>query len=72
MILTDATLLAEIEAFIEEHEIKPSRFGLDAMGDGALVFQLRTGRRSLRLKSAERVLAHISQKRSELSLTTKA
>jgi len=54
-IITDATLIEKIEAFISEHEIKPSRFGLAAMGDGALLPQLKAGR-SLSLKNAERVL----------------
>lgn len=54
-IITDKLLLSQIEAFIETHGIAPSRFGLDAMGDGALIPQLRAGR-SLSLKNAERVL----------------
>lgn len=54
-LLTDAKLLTQIEAFINQHDIAPSRFGLDAMGDGALIPQLRNGR-SLTLKNAERVL----------------
>jgi hypothetical protein len=53
--LTDAQLLVRIDAFLAQTEMKPSRFGLDAMGDGALVSQLRAGR-SLSLRNAERVV----------------
>lgn len=54
-IITDAALLEQIEAFIAEHDMRPSRFGLEAMGDGALIPQLKAGR-SLSLRNAERVL----------------
>lgn len=53
--VTDEKLLEKIEAFIAANDIKPSRFGLDAMGDGALIPQLRAGR-SLSLRNAEKVL----------------
>lgn len=54
-LLTDHALLEKIEQFIAKHEMRPSRFGLDAMGDGALIPQLRAGR-SLSLRNAERVI----------------
>ena len=38
-------LLDEIEAFIGTHEIAPTRFGEDALGDRHFVRQLRDGRR---------------------------
>jgi len=53
--MTDQTLLRDIEAFLRDHQMSPSRFGLEAMGDGALVAQLRAGR-SLSLRNAERVV----------------
>lgn len=53
-IITDAELLEQIERFIAKHEMKPSRFGLEAMGDGALIPQLKDGR-SLSLRNAQRV-----------------
>ena len=39
------TLLAEIEAFLVTHDMAPTRFGHEALGDRHLVFQLRRGRR---------------------------
>lgn len=65
---TDDTLLQEIEGFLRETEMKPSTFGLSAMNDGALVGQLRTGRRSLTLKSATRVLSFIAANRPTKSV----
>lgn len=58
-IITDAELLEQIEQFLKKTEMAPSRFGLDAMGDGALVPQLKAGR-SLSLKNAERVARFMS------------
>lgn len=54
-IITDAQLLERIEAFLVKHAMSPSKFGREAMGDPALVFQLRDAKRSLSLKSAARV-----------------
>lgn len=53
-IISDRDLLEQIEGFIEKHGIAPSRFGLEAMGDGALIPQLREGR-SLSLRNARRI-----------------
>lgn len=39
------TLLDDIEAFLETHEMSPTRFGDDALGDRHFVKQLRQGRR---------------------------
>lgn len=58
--MTDATLLEQIEGFILQHQMPPSRFGLDALGDGALITQLRAGR-SLTLRNAERVSRFIAE-----------
>jgi hypothetical protein len=55
---TDTHLLARIEKFIERHDIPPSRFGREAMGDGALIPQLKEGR-SLSLRNADRVLRYM-------------
>jgi hypothetical protein len=60
----EQSLLAEVEAFLAETNIAPSRFGLDAMGDGALVKQLRQGERSLTLKNADKVLSYIRHYRA--------
>lgn len=66
MLMTDDTLLAEIDAFLARTNMKPTRFGIDTLGDGGLVSGLRTGR-SLTLKSANRVLAFMSEYRAEQS-----
>lgn len=55
-IISDAQLLAHIEAFLKRHTMSPSKFGRDAMSDPALVFQLRDGKRSLSLKNAEKII----------------
>lgn len=39
------TLLADIEAFLATHQMAPSRFGFDALGDRHFVRNLREGRR---------------------------
>lgn len=57
--LTDTELLAKIDEFLTAQDMKPSRFGLEAMGDGALIPQLRAGR-SLTLKNAARVMDFMS------------
>ena len=40
------TLLAEIEAFLENHDLSAARFGREALGDKHFVYQLREGRRT--------------------------
>jgi hypothetical protein len=57
---TDAVLLEQIEQFLTKTKMKPSRLGLEAIADGALVFQLREGRRSLTLKSAEKIVNYMT------------
>lgn len=39
-----STLLADIEAFIQTHGLKETRFGAEALNDKHLVRQLRKGR----------------------------
>lgn len=64
-IITDAQLLDRIEAFLKIHDMSPSRFGREAMADGALVFQLRDGKRSLSLRNAEKIVAYMNGYRAE-------
>ena len=59
-IITDAQLLEKVEAFLKLHDMAPTRFGREAMGDGALVFQLREGRRSLSLRNAEKLATYMA------------
>lgn len=63
-ITTDAQLLELIDAFLAQTNMPPTRFGREAMGDGALVAQLRAGR-SLSLKNAEKVVAYMEANRPE-------
>lgn len=58
VMLTDATLLSRVEAYLKATGVRPSRFGLEVMGDGGLVTQLRAGR-SLSLKNAVKVVTYI-------------
>lgn len=64
---SDQCLLTQVEQFLAETGMKPSRLGLDALGDGAVVFQLRDKRRSLTLKSAQRLLNFMARHRAEAS-----
>lgn len=63
----EKSLLNAVEEFLSETKMKPSRFGLEAMDDGALVRQLRAGERSLTLKNADRVLEYIRVYRTSAS-----
>lgn len=60
-LLTDKALLDMIETFLVQHDMKPTRFGVLAMNDGSLVFQLREGKRSLSLRNAERVVRFMDE-----------
>jgi hypothetical protein len=40
-----STLLTDIEAFLKTHDMAPTKFGDDGMGDRHFVRQLRAGRR---------------------------
>ena len=42
---TSSDFLAQIETFLEKHDIAPSTFGKTLMGDPTFVFHLREGRR---------------------------
>lgn len=53
-IMSRDQLLAEIEAFLVRHNMRPTRFGLKAMNDGKFVFMLREGV-DIRLSSVDRV-----------------
>lgn len=49
-------LLAEIEAFLAEHEMAPTTFGLHAASDAKLVANLRNGA-DVRTRTADRIRA---------------
>src|SRR5689334_14665081 len=54
-------LLAEIEAFLADSGLTPTKFGLAAVNDGHLVANLRRGH-SVTLKTADRVRAFMRQR----------
>jgi hypothetical protein len=55
---TNDELLAAIEAFLKRSGMKPTRFGLEAVGEGNFVNSLRGGR-SVTLTLANRVVSFI-------------
>jgi hypothetical protein len=66
-IMTDEELIARIEAFIERTDgMTPTRFGLDAVGEGGFINRLKAGR-SVSLKLANRVLAFMAQREAEIA-----
>lgn len=64
MLMTDEHLLSEIEAFLNRTGMKPTRFGIEVLGDGGLVKGLREGR-SLTLRSAEQVVSFMAEYRPD-------
>jgi phosphopantothenoylcysteine decarboxylase/phosphopantothenate--cysteine ligase len=60
---TGRELLGEIEGFLAQFGITPSKFGVTAVNDGHLVAKLRRGS-SVTLKTADRVRAYIASQRS--------
>lgn len=53
-------LLYEINRFLRSSEMRPTRFGIEAVNDPRFVFDLRNGRET-RPKTALRVRAYIEQ-----------
>jgi hypothetical protein len=51
-------LLREVEKFLRQNEMAPTRFGREAVGDPRFVFDLRNGR-DPRPRTVERVLAYL-------------
>lgn len=55
----------QVEVFLGESGMAPTRFGRDAVGDPNFVFQIRAGR-APGLRLAERALAFIAARRASL------
>lgn len=53
---SDADILTRIETFCRENDVPATTFGRKAIGDGNLVADLRAGKRSLTLKTANRIV----------------
>lgn len=56
---SDADILDRIEKFCTEQDFPTTTFGRKAIGDGNLVSELRAGRRSLTLKTANKIVSFI-------------
>ena len=63
MSATARELLGEIEAFLAQFGVTPSKFGVAAVNDGHLVAKLRKGN-SVTLKTADRVRAYMASQRN--------
>jgi hypothetical protein len=48
-------LLIEVEKALKKTGMSPTRFGRDAVSDPSFVFDLREGKRDLRLSTVQRV-----------------
>ncbi|MFZ3484183.1 hypothetical protein [Sphingomonas sp. 3-13AW] len=57
---SDADILARIEQFCRDKEVPTTTFGRRAIGDGNLVSELRAGKRSLTLKTANRIISFMA------------
>lgn len=44
-------LIAKIDAFLERHRMEPTTFGVKAVNDGHLYFDLQKGKRKFRRKT---------------------
>lgn len=58
---SDADILTRIEQFCREKEMSTTTFGRRAIGDGNLVSDLRVGKRSLTLKTANRIISFMAE-----------
>src|SRR5438552_11148816 len=61
---TTHALLTEIEDFLAESGVSPTKFGLAAVNDGHLIKNLRGGA-SVTLKTADKVRAYMLAQRSQ-------
>jgi len=52
-------LLAEIEAYLVEHDMSPTQFGLLSINDGHLVHQLRAKKLDIRASKINRIRAYM-------------
>src|SRR2546423_15608199 len=60
---TTHALLTEIEGFLAESGVSPTKFGLAAVNDGHLIKNLRGGA-SVTLKTVDKVRAYMANQRS--------
>lgn len=58
-------LLAEIDAFLEKHDMRETTFGIKAVNDPALVSDMRYHGRSVRIDTAEKLREFMTSYKSE-------
>lgn len=63
-LINDAEMLERIEAFCQQHSLGTAAFGRASIGDPSLVTNLR-GKRSLTLKTANRIAAFMASYEAE-------
>jgi hypothetical protein len=56
-LINDAEMLHRIEAFLTSNRIGASSFGRSAIGDPRLIGDMRKGKRSITLRTANRIAA---------------
>ncbi len=54
------SLLRRVEIYLKRTRMRPTRFGLEVIGDPQLVFQLRRGRRA-RPRTEAKILAYLDR-----------
>ena len=63
---TRAELIKEIEAFLEETGMPPTSFGINAVGDRALMISLKAGR-DPKLATADKIRNYMAAERKRLA-----
>lgn len=66
---SDDDLLQQIEAFLDETGLTPTRLGIDATGEGGLVKSIRAGR-SITLRTGRRLVAFMDRYRAEAAASS--
>ena len=69
--LTDQTLLQQVDEFLARTGMAPTRFGIEALSDGGLVKGMREGR-SLSLRNAEKLVNFMAARLPQCSACTRA
>ncbi|KQN12023.1 hypothetical protein [Sphingomonas sp. Leaf28] len=65
---TTKELVASIDAFLDRHSMRPTRFGRDATGEPQLIDSLRNGR-SPSLDTAGRITRFMAKRDAEAAAT---
>lgn len=68
---TEAELLTRIRAFLDRHDMAPTRFGREATGEPQLISSIESGR-SPSLKVVQRVMQFMADRDAETEQKPKA